>query len=66
MTDPAERIVNLMADGRERTTNDIAVKLKLQPDVVQFCLLSLARRHRIATARMPFGVSSISIWRAVQ
>jgi hypothetical protein len=68
MTDPAERIVNLMADGRERTTNDIAVKLAIPPDALRPYLIALSKhgkRKKIGAKQITSEGKAISIWRAV-
>jgi predicted ArsR family transcriptional regulator len=67
-TDPAERILTLMADGRERTIDDIAVKLKLHSDVVRSLLTQLSRHgkgKRIKATQWTDRGQAISIWRAV-
>lgn len=66
--DPAERIIDLMSDGRERTFNDIAVKLKMSPDLVRDHVMALSRHgkgKRLQSTKVTDQGHSISIWRAV-
>lgn len=65
---PAERIVNLMADGRERTTNDIAVKLAISHDDLRPYLVALSKHgkgKKIGAKQITSDGKAIAIWRAV-
>jgi predicted ArsR family transcriptional regulator len=67
-TDTAERILTLMADNRERTIDDIAVKLKLPRGLVRDCVMALSRHgksKKLQATNLRDHGEAISIWRAV-
>ena len=68
-TDPAERILTLMADNRERTIDDIAVKLKLPRSLVRDIVMAMSRHgksRKLQATNLRDHGEAISIWRAVQ
>ena len=60
-TNIADRIMALMADGRERTVNDIRLPLKMTEPEVRSALLELTRDNRLVSKA--HAKLNITIWR---
>lgn len=45
-----EKVEELMADNRERTTNDIAVRLKIDPQLATSILRGMSMQGRLKTS----------------
>lgn len=56
-----DRIMALMADGRERTVNDIRLRLKMTEPEVRSALLELTRDNRLVSK--VHAKLNITIWR---
>ncbi len=61
-TDGMTRILGLMSDGRERTANDVAVKLKISRADARHYLGMLARRHKVKGSQWQCGPDHETIW----
>jgi len=44
----ADRVLELMTDGRPRTANDIALRVKAPPDLVALVIMRLCRARELA------------------
>lgn len=62
-TDGMARVLDLMSDGRERTANDVAVRLKISRTDARLYLGMLARRHKIKGSQWQCGPDHETIWK---
>lgn len=60
-TNISDRIMALMSDGRERTVNDIRLRLKMTEPEVRSALLELTRDNRLVSKA--HAKLNITIWR---
>ena len=64
MTDIQSRIMARMADGRERTTDDLATALRIRPDEILQELVSMARVGTLTREQIKDRQHRVSIWKA--
>ena len=58
-----EAIASLMADGRERTVNDVALRLRISTDMARHYLARLVRDGRLVSRRHMSAGVDLTIWR---
>jgi hypothetical protein len=59
----AENIIRLMVDGRERTVNDVHVRIKGDVNVLRKALVRLAQRGYLASNPVSFGNQKMVVYR---
>ena len=52
-TDTQAAIIALMADGRERTSNDISLRIRVPVDAIQNTLRTMVRRGYLQSEQLP-------------
>lgn len=57
------QIARVMADGRERTINDILRKVPGKPEDVQTAVFAMVRSKHIASRKLSDGRTKITIYR---
>jgi predicted transcriptional regulator len=57
------RIAELMRDGRERTTDDVATRLKADRQAVQWHLLAMKRMGLLTSDKIESSGISATAWR---
>lgn len=55
----ADAIMKLMSDGRERTVNDIRLRIKRTEDETRLCLTHLIKLGWLTSTKVPLGTQSI-------
>jgi predicted ArsR family transcriptional regulator len=58
-----ETVAALMADNRERTVNDVAMRLKMSPDSARAILSGLTREGVLASEEIAMGAAKARVWR---
>ena len=65
-TSPRNTIAALMADGRERTANDVLHRVRGNPDYIRALLLNMARDGELTAGTVRMDNAYIPTWRAAQ